>query len=69
MDINTLRTLVTLASFAVFVGIIWWTYSPKRSEDFSQAERLRSASRELQNGTSPTGYRLRAGSVAGPRGS
>ena len=40
MDINTLRTLVTLASFAVFVGIIWWTYSPKRGEDFSQAERL-----------------------------
>ena len=40
MDINTLRTLVTLVSFAVFVGIIWWSYSPQRSEDFSQAERL-----------------------------
>ena len=40
MDINTLRTLVTLASLAVFVGIIRWAYSPKRNEDFSQAERL-----------------------------
>lgn len=40
MDINTLRTLFTLASLAVFVGIIGWTYSPKRSEDFLQAERL-----------------------------
>ena len=40
ININTLRTLVTLASFAVLIGILWWTYSPKRSEDFSQAERL-----------------------------
>jgi len=40
MDINTLRTLVTLASLAVFIGIIWWAYSPKRSADFSQAQRL-----------------------------
>ena len=40
MDINSLRTLVTLASFAVFVGIVGWTYSPRRREDFSQAERL-----------------------------
>lgn len=40
MDINTLRTLVTLASFAVFVGIVGWAYSPRRRDDFSQAERL-----------------------------
>jgi cytochrome c oxidase cbb3-type subunit 4 len=40
MDINTLRTLVTLASFAVFIGILCWAYSPKRSEDFSQAAQL-----------------------------
>ena len=40
MDINTLRTLVTLASFAVFMGIVWWTCSPKRNKDFSQAARL-----------------------------
>lgn len=40
MDINTLRTLFTLASLAVFIGIIWWTCSPKRSEDFLQAKRL-----------------------------
>ncbi len=40
MDINTLRALVMLASLAVFIGIIGWAYSPKRSEDFSQAQRL-----------------------------
>ena len=40
MDINTLRALDTLASLAVFIGIIGWAYSPKRSEDFSQAQRL-----------------------------
>ena len=40
MEINTLRALVTLASFAVFMGIVWWTFSPKRNEDFSQAAHL-----------------------------
>ncbi|MBV8032842.1 MAG: cbb3-type cytochrome c oxidase subunit 3 [Betaproteobacteria bacterium] len=30
MDLNLLRTVMTLAAFAVFVGIVWWAYSPSR---------------------------------------
>ena len=37
MDVNTLRTLVTLASFIAFIGIVFWTYSSKRKDDFTEA--------------------------------
>ncbi|MEI7513841.1 MAG: CcoQ/FixQ family Cbb3-type cytochrome c oxidase assembly chaperone [Betaproteobacteria bacterium] len=40
MEINTLRSLVTVVSFAIFVGIIWWTWSRRRSDDFAQAANL-----------------------------
>ncbi len=30
MDINTLRIIVTLASFAAFLGIVLWAYLPSR---------------------------------------
>ena len=30
MDINIVRTLVTLACFAFFLGIVWWAYLPSR---------------------------------------
>jgi cytochrome c oxidase cbb3-type subunit IV len=39
-DINTLRAIVTLVSFAVFLGIVWWAWSKRRSEDFSEAANL-----------------------------
>lgn len=37
MDINTLRTVVTLASFVAFIGIVYWAYSSKRKADFTEA--------------------------------
>ena len=37
MDINTLRTVITLVSLLAFVGIIGWTYSSKRKADFTDA--------------------------------
>jgi cytochrome c oxidase cbb3-type subunit 4 len=40
MDINTLRSVTTLVSFAVFIGIVWWAWSRKRSADFEQAAQL-----------------------------
>lgn len=40
MDINTLRSVTTLVSFAVFIGIVWWAWSRKRSADFDQAAQL-----------------------------
>lgn len=30
MDINLIRTLVTLFCLAAFLGIVWWAYLPSR---------------------------------------
>ena len=40
MDVNTLRAIVTIISFVVFVGICWWAFSRKRKADFEEAARL-----------------------------
>jgi cbb3-type cytochrome oxidase subunit 3 len=32
MDINTLRIVVTLTTFAAFLGIVLWAYRPSRKE-------------------------------------
>ena len=36
MDINLLRSLVTVASLAAFLGIVWWAYGPSRKERFER---------------------------------
>jgi cytochrome c oxidase cbb3-type subunit 4 len=40
MEVNTLRALVTVVSFATFIGIVWWAWSRRRADDFSQAANL-----------------------------
>ena len=40
MDINTLRIAATLASFVVFMGILAWAWSRRRTADFEQAANL-----------------------------
>ena len=40
MDINVLRSLVTLAAFAAFLGIVWWAYAPARRERFERDGQL-----------------------------
>ena len=40
MEVNTLRALVTVVSFATFIGIVWWAWSRHRADDFSQAANL-----------------------------
>ena len=40
MDINTLRSIATVAAFATFIGIIWWAYSGRRKEEFAEAANL-----------------------------
>lgn len=39
MDINLIRSIVTVAAFAAFVGIVWWAYSPARRQRMEQAGR------------------------------
>jgi len=40
MDINTWRSAVTVAGFVLFIGIVWWAWSSKRSAEFSEAANL-----------------------------
>lgn len=40
MDINTLRSITTLVSLLVFVGIVWWAWSKRRTSDFEEAANL-----------------------------
>ncbi len=40
MDINLMRSLVTLISLALFVGLMVWTWKPSRKNDHEQASRL-----------------------------
>ena len=37
MDINTLRAAITVLSFLIFVGIIFWAVSPRNRSNFEQA--------------------------------
>lgn len=36
MDMNLLRTLLTLAAFGTFLGIVWWAYAPSRKARFER---------------------------------
>jgi len=40
MDINDLRSIVTLVSFLIFVGILIWAWSKSNQADFEEAARL-----------------------------
>jgi cytochrome c oxidase cbb3-type subunit IV len=40
MDINTLRSITTLVSLVVFLGIVWWAWSKRRTSDFEEAANL-----------------------------
>jgi cytochrome c oxidase cbb3-type subunit IV len=40
MDLNDLRSAVTVLSLLVFIGILVWTYSSRRREAFAAAAQL-----------------------------
>lgn len=40
MDLNVLRSIVTVAAFAVFVGILVWAFLPARKAEFAAAAKL-----------------------------
>jgi len=40
MDINTIRSLVTVLCFLAFLGIVFWAWSPKRKPAFDEAAQL-----------------------------
>ena len=40
MDINTLRSIITVVAFATFIGIVFWAYSGSNKAAFDEAARL-----------------------------
>ena len=40
MDVNTLRSVVTVVNFILFLGIVGWTLSKRRSAEFEEAAQL-----------------------------
>ena len=40
MDINTMRSVVTLLAFVIFLGIIWWAMSRRNQANFEEAAQL-----------------------------
>ncbi|MDB5867902.1 MAG: Cbb3-type cytochrome oxidase component [Polaromonas sp.] len=40
MDINTLRIIVTVATFVVFIGIVAWAWRGRNAKGFEEAARL-----------------------------
>lgn len=40
MDINDLRSVITVLLFLVFIGIVWWAYSDRRKQAYGQAARI-----------------------------
>ncbi|WP_034295105.1 CcoQ/FixQ family Cbb3-type cytochrome c oxidase assembly chaperone [Herbaspirillum sp. RV1423] len=33
-------SIMTVVSLATFLGILWWTFSARRNDDFAEAERI-----------------------------
>lgn len=40
MDIDTMRSIITVVSFLTFIGIVLWAYSGARKARFEEAARL-----------------------------
>ncbi|MDH4449923.1 MAG: cbb3-type cytochrome c oxidase subunit 3 [Rhodoferax sp.] len=40
IDVNTLRSVTTVISFVVFIAIVRWAWSKRRSNDFQEAAHL-----------------------------
>lgn len=40
MDTNDLRAALTVLMLAIFVAIVWWSYSGKRQQAFDEAAQL-----------------------------
>ena len=39
-DMNTVRVIVTVASFTCFMGIVWYALSSRNAKRFEEASRL-----------------------------
>ena len=53
MGIDDLRTLVTVAAFACFVGIVVCAYSRRRQRDFDEAAQLPFTGKDIGDDIEP----------------
>ncbi|GAB4057056.1 cbb3-type cytochrome oxidase subunit 3 [Uliginosibacterium sediminicola] len=54
MDINTLRSVSTVMSFFIFIGLIWWAFRPANAAQFQEASMLPFALDEMPVGDTQT---------------
>ena len=40
MDINLIRSIVTVAALALFLAVVWWAYAPRRKARWEEKGRL-----------------------------
>jgi cytochrome c oxidase cbb3-type subunit 4 len=40
MDVNTLRSIATVAGLMTFIGIVVWAWSKRNAADFEEAAKL-----------------------------
>jgi cytochrome c oxidase cbb3-type subunit 4 len=40
MDVNDLRSIVTVISLVIFLGIVWWAWSKRNQARFDEAAQL-----------------------------
>ena len=40
LNVNDLRSIMTVLTFMAFVGIVWWAYSGRRKTAYEEAARL-----------------------------
>lgn len=52
MDINTLRSVITVIGFILFVGILVWAFRPARQAEFDEAAQIPFASAK-EEGSQP----------------
>ena len=52
MDINDLRSIVTVAGLLCFLAIVWWAYGKRSQKGFEEAANLPFAEHDDQGGAS-----------------
>ena len=53
MDVNDMRSVLTLVAFATFLGIVLWAYHGKSRKQFDEAAQLPFADDDNQPGRAP----------------
>ncbi len=56
MDINDLRSIVTVVSFLTFLGIIWFAYPKGNKKRFDEAANLPFAEHDDEDAASRTSH-------------